>query len=123
VANALNIRRVGCLSVVNAFIFIVSNFYRAMAMTRKEHLLTILSEECAEVSQRVSKALRFGLGEVQPGQEADNADEYSDLVALYEMLRDEGILPDVDAYDLTEKKEKVEKFLKLSLRQGTLCDG
>jgi len=31
-------------------------------------LLTILAEECCEVGQRVSKALRFGVDEVQPGQ-------------------------------------------------------
>lgn len=28
-------------------------------MTRAEHLLTILEEECIEVAQRISKALRF----------------------------------------------------------------
>ena len=93
-------------------------------MTRTEHLLTILSEECSEVSQRVSKALRFGLNEVQKGQEEDNAEriiyELSDLVAVYEMLRDENLLPDLESYDLSEKKEKVEKHLKLSMREGTL---
>ena len=29
-------------------------------MTREEHLLTIVAEECAEVAQRATKALRFG---------------------------------------------------------------
>ncbi|MEH6358963.1 MAG: hypothetical protein V7745_08235 [Pseudomonadales bacterium] len=36
-------------------------------------LLVILMEECAEVTQRASKAIRFGLEEVQPGQEYTNA--------------------------------------------------
>lgn len=93
-------------------------------MNRKEHLLTIFSEECSEIAQRVSKALRFGLQEVQKGQEATNAErivyEFSDLLAVYEMLFNEGILPNVDDYDLTEKQEKVEKYLLLSEAEGTL---
>ena len=35
-------------------------------MNREEHLLTILSEECAEVIKDVSKALRFGLDDYPP---------------------------------------------------------
>ncbi len=34
-------------------------------MTRTEHLLFILAEECAEVAQRCSKAARFTLKERQ----------------------------------------------------------
>jgi len=34
----------------------------------EREVLTILMEECAEVIQRASKALRFGLDEVQPEQ-------------------------------------------------------
>lgn len=41
-------------------------------MNTTEHLLTIVSKECNEVAQRVSKALRFGLREVEPGQEQNN---------------------------------------------------
>lgn len=37
-------------------------------------LLTILIEECAEVQQRATKALRFGLDEIQPGQPFTNAE-------------------------------------------------
>jgi hypothetical protein len=35
-------------------------------MNPTEHLLSCLAEECAEVAQRASKSLRFGLSEVQP---------------------------------------------------------
>ena len=55
-------------------------------MVRREHLLTCLAEECTEVGQRVTKALRFGLAEVQAGQTLTNrqriAEEYRDLVAV-----------------------------------------
>ena len=41
-------------------------------MTREEHLLTIVAEECNEVAQRATKALRFSLEEIEPGQEFSN---------------------------------------------------
>ncbi len=34
-------------------------------MTEAEHLMTIAAEECAEVAHRISKALRFGMEEIQ----------------------------------------------------------
>ena len=99
-------------------------------MTRQEHLLTILSEECNEVGQRVSKALRFGLTEVEPGYEfkMNNAErilqEYCDLMAVVHMLRDENILPDWSLSKMSQmmemKQMKVEKYLEHSKAQGTL---
>lgn len=89
-------------------------------MTRLEHLLWILSEECDEVGQRASKAARFGLAEVQPGQPFSNAwrirQEFGDLIAAYEMLGIE--MP--SRVEIEEKKIKVEKFLKYSAECGTL---
>lgn len=101
-------------------------------MTRTEYLLTCMAEECNEVAQRASKALRFGLHEVQPGQELTNAariiQEWVDLVAVVEfMLADEGILNlksfagNFDSMILA-KKEKVEKFMAYSKELGTLQD-
>lgn len=94
-------------------------------MTRTEHLLTILAEECAEVAQRTSKALRFGLGEIQPGQSLTNADrifeEYIDLMAVYHMLYDDGHLPSVvmvSEQRFAAKEEKVEKYLAFSAARG-----
>lgn len=97
-------------------------------MTRQEHLLTILAEECAEVAQRVSKALRFSLTEIQPGQPLTNAEriveELNHMSAMYEMLEDAGILKEdpLNSYFFQKqaKKQKVEKFLELSKAQGTL---
>lgn len=40
-------------------------------MNRNEYLLSLISEECAEISQRVNKALGFGFEEVQQGQPLD----------------------------------------------------
>jgi hypothetical protein len=99
-------------------------------MNRTEHLLCILAEESVEVSQRVSKALRFGLTEIQPGQTKTNAerifDELLDQAATIDMLRQAHptlfVLPD-DAYaeaTIVRKQQKVEEYLKLSASCGTL---
>lgn len=98
-------------------------------MTRTEHLLAILAEECAEVSQRATKALRFGLDERQPAQPFNNAErlvqEWCDLRAAFEMLVDEGA---VELYDddgriarmIGNKRDQVEHFLRYSAELGTL---
>ena len=53
----------------------------------KAEILTILIEEAAEVQQRATKMLRFGVDEVQPGQELSNKDRLSDEVGdLHEMI-------------------------------------
>ncbi len=95
-------------------------------MNRQEHLLSIVAEECTEVGQRASKALRFGMTEVQEGQIYDNSErilhEVSDLAGALELLygfKIDDVLaelrPRIDA-----KKEKVEKFLEYSRKVGTL---
>lgn len=90
-------------------------------MNETEHLLTVLSEECAEVAQRASKAARFGLSEIQPGQPEDNKRrlerELADLMATADLLgltvRDE---------DKAAKLEKLKKFMAYSRENGTLED-
>lgn len=96
-------------------------------MTRTDHLLWILAEECAEVAQRASKAARFGLQEIQPGQEFTNAQrilhEYADLLTAVQMLEIEGALyvsPEDINLRMEAKQAKVEKFLKYSKECGTL---
>ena len=90
-------------------------------MTRQEHLLTILCEECVETAQRATKAIRFGLEEIQPGQDLNNAQriiyEFNDLMAVMQMLQEEGYfkgLPIFDEQMQALKKEKVNKYYKYS---------
>jgi NTP pyrophosphatase (non-canonical NTP hydrolase) len=94
-------------------------------MTRVEHLLFILAEECAEISQRVSKAARFGLYEVQPGQNLTNVErmvaEYNDLLAVAQMLDEEGhFVADPNTRAIEAKRDQVEEYLRLSKECGTL---
>ena len=94
-------------------------------MTRTEHLLFILAEECAEVAQRASKAARFGLTEKQPDHQLDNAErialELDDLYAVVGMLRVDGsIRCDFAARNVRAKELKVEKYLEYARQLGTL---
>lgn len=55
---------------------------------QEQEILQIIIEECAEVQQRATKALRFGPREVQAGQELDNVKRMShEIGELLEMLR------------------------------------
>ncbi len=99
-------------------------------MTRDDHLLVRAMEECNELAHRISKALVFGLDEVQPGQPLTNREriygEYFDLRAVLGMAG-------IDAWANTnaskkaesEKVQKVEKYLAYSAEMGRVagCGG
>jgi hypothetical protein len=94
-------------------------------MTVNELLLTTLAEECVETAQRVSKALRFGLEEVQEGQPFNNAQrityEFNDIVAMMQILQERGLLARVlDLPAIKLKKEKVAKYIQYSIECGTV---
>lgn len=94
-------------------------------MTETEHLLDILIEECAEVIQRVTKAKRFGMYEIQPEQKLTNQQrivyELNDLVATADLLlcvhrQAEWLNEDL----MKAKQAKVLHFLEYSEQCGTL---
>lgn len=92
-----------------------------------EHLLLVLAEECAEVSQRITKALRFGLQEVQPEQAMTNEQricyELNDLLASIELLKQRGLLQLYPNGDMVElKKLKIRKYMNYAREQGTLTE-
>lgn len=95
-------------------------------MTTREHLLTILAEECAEIAQRCSKALRFGLDEKQTGQPMTNGErimeEVDDFAGVVRMLQERGELPLGRPDRVIAKQDRVRHFLKYSREQGTLKD-
>jgi len=97
-------------------------------MNTRDHLLLILAEECAEVAQRITKALRFGLDEIQPEQELTNEQrlgvELCDLLAMMEMLQSLGVLTAYpDRALIEEKKLKVAKYMNYSSTLGLLDHG
>lgn len=91
-------------------------------MNRKEHLLVILMEECAEFQQAIAKVLRFGLFSEYEGVEnlQQIRFELNDILAIIAMLNEESIIIDMNVEMMERKKEKVEKYLKLSKELGTL---
>ena len=76
-------------------------------------ILLILQEECAEVTQAVSKCFRFGPDQLKPGKERTNIDmlqeEIGDLFAMVELLTDLDVGVTVEGI----QKAKTKKFDKL----------
>lgn len=96
-----------------------------MKIDLQTNLLITLAEECGEITQRVSKILRFGLHETREGANKDNCelllDEINDFIAIVGMLETEKILPPVfDALKVYNKKEKVERWMNRSRSQKCL---
>lgn len=74
--------------------------------------LLILSEECAEVIQAISKCHRFGLDHYKPGKPLTNREhleeELGDLLAMIQILRDTGVV-----HQDKLEEAKLAKFKKL----------
>lgn len=94
-------------------------------MTRLQLLLIKVAEECNETAQRALKAAQFGMEEIENGQDLTNAQrlvgEFNDVFAMMEMVKDESfpsILSLVNPELVRIKKERVEKYLKLSQELG-----
>lgn len=99
-------------------------------MDRREYLLTVLAEEATEIAHRVHKAMRFGLKEVQPGQDKTNEwrmlEEICQLNAVLLMLAEEGMIvpmSEAEQHRLMELKiNKVNGFMVYSRELGCLKD-
>lgn len=86
-------------------------------MKNVENLLVTASEECAEIQQYISKALRFGLDNHHPDDKITNADnilsEFYQLCAIIEHLQSIKQLPTWDNKIVEEvKKLKMENIIK-----------
>lgn len=99
--------------------------FKLIKMTYDENLLVCLSEECDEVSQRACKAIRFGVDEVQEGQELSNAErivyEFNDLFAVMEMILDRGLISKIiDRPAIELKKVKVLEGIRKSIEENCI---
>ena len=104
-------------------------------MTRLEHLLTTVAEEAVEVAQRATKALRFGLEQVQedaddrPEQNPERLTNRQRLMDEFFQLRAVLGMAGMDAWDNSgraktveaRKVANVERYLERSRRCGTLA--
>lgn len=98
-------------------------------MTKNENLLVTLMEECAELQQAVSKALRFGMDGCHPlypekTNEHNIMIEYYQLVAVMEMLTNNGVLhnfsPADEALAKITKKTNVMQYQEISEATGRI---
>ena len=81
-----------------------------------EEVMNILSEECAEVIQAVSKINRFGIDNYKPGKSKTNRqhleEELGDLLAMVDILIELGV---VNESSLQQAEvAKIEKLKKWS---------
>jgi hypothetical protein len=86
-------------------------------MNNVENIALTTIEECAEVSQALSKCLRFGFNSYNPMEPKFNniqevLNEYYQLEAMMELLLTETGLQDIYSKDTIEqiKNNKIEKF-------------
>jgi NTP pyrophosphatase (non-canonical NTP hydrolase) len=83
---------------------------------REREVMNILSEECAEVIQAISKCHRFGLHNVKPGKPKTNCEhleeEIGDLLAMIDILVDMQVV-NMPALEMA-KLAKIEKLKKWS---------
>lgn len=85
----------------------------------EREVLAILTEELAEVTQRITKLLRFGRDQVQKGQPLTNAErlsmEFGDLLEISHRATAIGLL--VEAYiekGIEAKKQQLAKYMQTS---------
>ena len=78
-------------------------------------VLLILQEECAEVTQAVSKCFRFGPDQMKPGKDRTKInmleEEIGDLFAMVELLTDLDVGVTVEGI----QQAKMKKFEKLKI--------
>ena len=85
--------------------------------------LLILMEECAEVTQAISKCFRFGPDQLKPGKDRTNLsmleEEIGDLMAMIELLFDcKVVITDQGIFEAKMKKfEKLKQWSNLTINK------
>ena len=83
---------------------------------QEREVMNILSEECAEVIQAISKCHRFGLDNYKPGKPKTNREhleeELGDLLAMVDILLEMGVIKKSNLQQA--EIAKVEKLKKWS---------
>jgi NTP pyrophosphatase (non-canonical NTP hydrolase) len=87
-------------------------------MDRTQEIMLILQEECAEVSQAVSKCFRFGMTDCYPGTNTSNRDrleeEIGDLLAMIALLEQAGVITEAGLHTAFNNKiAKLKRWSKI----------
>lgn len=98
-------------------------------MKLREYLTVVAMEECAEIQQGLSKALRFGFDDTHPARldetnEDDILTEFYQLTAMVEELQKQQIIGQFSDEKIAEIKarkiEKVYHYMDYSREKGLL---
>lgn len=92
-------------------------------MNNEQYLYMKLSEESSEISKECMKIMQFGLDSRNPDTGVSNIDalnmEINDLLAIIELLQDEGYFTfEKDETHIENKKLKVSRFRNFSRDLG-----
>ena len=84
-------------------------------MNKTDEIMFILQEECVEVTQAISKCLRFGIDNYKPGKPKTNrehlAEEIGDLIAMIELCYDNDIVDPLQVKEAQHRKfDKLKKW-------------
>ena len=93
--------------------------------TKADHLLACIGEECGEIQQIVGKSQRFGIYDHHPVTKETNLvaleREIHDLIAVYQMLREEvGLSFHMMDSQFVEKKKRVLHYMEYARKVGQL---
>lgn len=85
-----------------------------MMNENEKEILLITQEECAEVTQAISKVFRFGFDSVHKGftNREHLEEEVGDLMCMIDLMIDNGIVR--ESAVMTAKNEKLNKLLTWS---------
>jgi NTP pyrophosphatase (non-canonical NTP hydrolase) len=80
-----------------------------------DEILLITQEECAEVTQAISKCFRFGLDNFKPGKPKTNREhleeEAGDLLCMIQLMMEKGILKESAVYAASlNKRSKLQTW-------------
>ena len=93
-------------------------------MNLKQHLLLLLMEECSEVAQASSKCIRFTPEHAivdSPTNFESLVLEYNDLLAIVELLQEEGLHLERIEHLVEYKKLRLKTYIQISEDMGTIC--
>ncbi|OJG75617.1 hypothetical protein RV12_GL001420 [Enterococcus quebecensis] len=89
-----------------------------MGMKKNEYLALVAMEECAEIQQALSKAIRFGFDDHHPDRPEETNEEqmlieFYQLIAMIEELHKQGIIGGFTPNKIDKvKQDKIEKVYK-----------
>lgn len=98
-------------------------------MRKNEYLTLVAMEECAEIQQALSKAIRFGVDDHHPSRADETNEEqllteFYQLTAMIEELQNQGIIESFTREKIAEVKQnkikKVYQYMDYSKKQGLL---